>query len=190
MKRWSLRAIGLGSVALVGCAAIANLQDPGPPEDNADAVERGDASTAPPSPTSSSTGSPVTFLDGGDAAVLPGDGGTVKEDVKPTPVTCPNDAGALKNGDRCTQPSQCCSGVCDENEQCDTSCTATGQGCNALATGECCLGNYCSPGAFPLPQCARCLKKDVPAETVIIFGQTVALSRSCCSGSVKNGMCQ
>lgn len=190
--------IGLGlACILAGCAAIANLQDPGPPEDATDAVRRGDAggATGATGSDASRQDPPLTIVDAGNGDVyvpVSGDGGTVVP-IAPTPA-CKNDGGK-PNGDSCSEPSQCCTGACTENKVCNSSCVAIDSPCDPNKTGECCIRTYCSPVLRsiipPETWCTKCLEKGAPAETAKnIFNQTVVLAYSCCSGVQKNGTCQ
>lgn len=190
MRTWRARGIASAVVAaLVGCAAIADLQDP------ADSTEGSDARAPEAGPATSATAT-TSPIDAGapDVAQL-GDGATTKDPVQPTPETCKN-PGGKKNGDSCSEPSQCCSGACDQNKQCDTSCFAIGDGtCDPNKTGECCIRSYCDPEFTIVPpnfKCRACLEKGATARTAKnIFNQTVTIVASCCSGGADpEGRCK
>lgn len=190
--------VGIGVVGLLaGCAAIANLKDPAALDDDDNgAIEKTDAAVLPGSGEEEDPPLRIVDAGNGDAYVeLQGDGAVTREPPKDAAgAVCVVDGG-LRNGDTCSQPSQCCSGACDENRQCDSTCQALDRKCDPNKTGECCLRTYCSPvlrTAFPFETwCTRCREKGTSAETAKnIFNQTVILAHSCCSGVQTGGTCE
>lgn len=159
---------GAGALALVACAAITSFED---------FVGTGDGGTEAGASSGSSGSSGGSGAEGGadgGGGSSSGDGGDAS--------TCRN------NGSSCNRASDCCSGACNQKEDCASSCKPEGTtGCDPTDDEGCCLRSYCS---YATSSCKQCLQNGAIAEPLPDAGPDGGSNRfSCCSRRVSGGKC-
>lgn len=170
------RIAALGSALVIGaCATLAGLDDPAAIDD----------ATAREGGASSSSGS---VQDTGNASSSGGSSsGATTTDGSSSSSGSPADAQPdvpactlAKIGDNCTQPSQCCSGKCNEKRLCANDCENAGNfNCDPTSDDDCCVGLWCNFGS-----CSTCIVANQQAASP----GGVPNPRSCCSRTLQNGV--
>jgi hypothetical protein len=170
-----LAAVGAAALALAACAVIAGLDDPAAVDDGASGSsssgsvqDTGNGSSSGGS--SSGSAASDSSSDGASSSGKPAD-------AQPDVPACT----LLKMGDTCAQPSECCSGKCNEKRQCVTECEGAGSfNCDLASTDECCVGLWCNSGS-----CSPCIMGGQPAAQVPVINAPI--STSCCSRQLQGG---
>lgn len=164
------------ALTLAACAVIAGLDDP-ETVSGATSAEGGSTSSSGSlqDTGNSSSGASSSGTSSGDATSDGASSSGAPADAQPDVPQC----SLLKNGDTCSQPSQCCSSKCNERKQCANDCKPQGTfNCDPTSTDSCCIGLWCNTGS-----CSACIAGGQPAAEGI---GGVRLSQSCCSRSLQN----